>query len=153
MKNNDFKSFLFRTAVAAMACDGDIADSEVKLLKELVDKEINFIGFEYENMLLNYVQEIKSNGKKSINNFLQDIKDLNFNGTQKLKLVEICLEIIHADGNIESGELNFLHLVILNLNVGLESLIVEFPQYVELILNSDNSNLQSGFTNEILFNN
>ncbi len=151
MKNNDFKSFLFRTAVVAMACDGDIADSEVKLLKELVNKEINFIGFEYENMLVNYVQEIKSNGKKSINNFLQDIKDLNFNGTQKLKLVEICLEIIHADGNIESGELNFLHLVILNLNVGLESLIVEFPQYVEIILNSDNSNLQSGFTNELVF--
>jgi uncharacterized tellurite resistance protein B-like protein len=152
MKNNDFKSFLFRTAVVAMACDGDIAESEIKLLKDLVNKEINFLGFEYENMLESNIQEIKLNGKSSINNFLEDINNFQFNERQKLKIIEICLAIINADNNLEVSELTFLHLLIKKLGIDLESLIVEFPQSIDLIISSESHDSQSEFTDEIIFN-
>jgi hypothetical protein len=35
MKNSEFKDFLFKSAVIAMACDGDIAEEEINEIKIL----------------------------------------------------------------------------------------------------------------------
>ena len=48
MKNQEFKSFLFRSAVIAMACDGEIADSEIKTIEGLANDEIFFLGLDYD---------------------------------------------------------------------------------------------------------
>ena len=151
MKNNDFKTFLFRTAVVTMACDGDIADSEIQLIKELANNEINFLGLDFENLLTSTVEEIKLNGKSSVNSFLQDLNNFQFSETQKLKIIDVCLAIINADSNIENSERNFLHLIIDKLNIDQETLIVEFPHNVEQVLNFENFGISTEFTDEIVF--
>ena len=40
MKNLDFKDFLFKSAIMAMACDGDIAETEIEEIKTIVANEI-----------------------------------------------------------------------------------------------------------------
>ena len=70
MKNQEFKSFLFRSAVIAMACDGEIAESEIKTIKGLANDEIFFLGLDYEDLLQKNVNEIKLTGKLDINNYL-----------------------------------------------------------------------------------
>ena len=35
MKNIEFKPFLFKSAVMAMACDGDIAEEEITEIKKI----------------------------------------------------------------------------------------------------------------------
>ena len=44
MKNQEFKNFLFKSAVMAMACDGDIAETEIEEIKSIVANEIYFMG-------------------------------------------------------------------------------------------------------------
>jgi uncharacterized tellurite resistance protein B-like protein len=153
MKNNEFRSLLFRTAVFAMACDGDIADSEIQLIKDLIKKDINFLGLDFENLLSNSVEEIKLNGKTLVNSFLNDLSDIQFNDSQKLKVIEICLLIINADTNIEENELIFLHLVIDRLKIDQETLIVEFPNNIDQLLSFKNIGVNKEFTNDIIFKN
>ena len=151
MKNNDFKSLLFRTAVIAMACDGDIADSEIQMIKDLAKKDIYLIGLDFENLLISSVEDIKLNGKALVNSFLIELNDKQFNDSQKLKLIDICLSIINADSTVEESELVFLHLVIDRLKIDQETLIVEFPNNINQLLNGKYFGMSSEFTDEIIF--
>ena len=63
MKNQDFKNFLFKSAVMAMACDGDIAETEIEEIKTIVANEIYFMGYDFEEPLKNNIDNIKANGK------------------------------------------------------------------------------------------
>jgi hypothetical protein len=46
MKNSEFKDFLFKSAVIAMACDGNIAEEEIAEIKNIVSNEIYFMGYD-----------------------------------------------------------------------------------------------------------
>ena len=48
MKNQHFKNFPFKSAAMAMACDGDIAETEIDEIKTIVANEIYFMGYEFE---------------------------------------------------------------------------------------------------------
>ena len=86
MKNQDFKEFLFKSAVMAMACDGDIADTEIAEIKNIVANEIYFMGYDFEDPLKNNIDNIKANGKGAINQFLQEIETNNLNEHQEILL-------------------------------------------------------------------
>ncbi len=141
MKNQEFKSFLFRSAVIAMACDGDIADSEINTIRELASNEIYFLGLDYDDLLQANVNEIKSIGKIAINNYLSELSTFQLNTHQELQIIEVLLQIINADNQTEESELKFLHLVKSKLKVDQETLIVEFPNNIDQLLDFKNYGL------------
>jgi hypothetical protein len=94
MKNQDFKDFLFKSAVMAMACDGDIAEAEIDEIINIVDNEIYFMGYDFEEPLKNNVENIKANGKGAINQYLLEIEANNLNEHQEILLVEVLLRVI-----------------------------------------------------------
>jgi uncharacterized tellurite resistance protein B-like protein len=152
MKNQEFKSFLFRSAVIAMACDGNIAESEIDTIKELASNEIYFLGLDYDDLLEANVNEIKSIGKIAINNYLSELSKFQLNTHQELQLIEVLLQIINADEQTEESELKFLHLVKSKLKVDQETLIVEFPNNIDQLLDFKNYGLHNEFTDEVNFN-
>lgn len=152
MKNQEFKSFLFRSAVIAMACDGDIADSEINTIRELASNEIYFLGLDYDDLLQANVNEIKSIGKIAINNYLSELSTFQLNTHQELQIIEVLLQIINADNQTEESELKFLHLVKSKLKVDQETLIVEFPNNIDQLLDFKNYGLHNEFTDEVNFN-
>jgi uncharacterized tellurite resistance protein B-like protein len=152
MKNQEFKSFLFRSAVIAMACDGDIADSEINTIRELASNEIYFLGLDYDDLLQANVNEIKSIGKIAINNYLSELSTSQLNMHQELQIIEVLLQIINADKQTEESELKFLHLVKSKLKVDQETLIVEFPNNIDQLLDFKNYGLHNEFTDEVNFN-
>jgi uncharacterized tellurite resistance protein B-like protein len=151
MKNQEFKLFLFRSAVIAMACDGDIADSEIETIKNLADNEIFFLGLEYEELLEKYVNEIKLKGKVAINNYLTELASFQLNSYQELQLIDLILIIVNADNRAEEKELKFLHIVISRMKLDQETLIIEFPKYIEQLMGFKNYGLQTEFIDEIEF--
>jgi uncharacterized tellurite resistance protein B-like protein len=152
MKNQEFKSFLFRSAVIAMACDGNIAEREIDTIRELASNEIYFLGLDYDDLLRENVNEIKSIGKIAINNYLSELSTFQLNMHQELQLIEVVLQIINADEQTEESELKFLHLVKSKLKVDQETLIVEFPNNIDQLLDFKNYGLHNEFTDEVNFN-
>jgi uncharacterized tellurite resistance protein B-like protein len=152
MKNQDFKDFLFKSAVMAMACDGDIAETEIEEIKIIVANEIYFIGFEFEEPLRNNIANIRANGKNAINQYLQEIETNDLNEHQEILLIEVLLRIIEADNDIQPNELKFLRMAKCKLKVDEQTLIVKFPKQIDKLLDFNNNGLSQEFTEEIYLN-
>jgi uncharacterized tellurite resistance protein B-like protein len=150
MKNTDFKTFLFKSAVLAMACDGNIADEEVNEIKNIVANEIYFMGYDFEEPLKNNIDNIKTNGKGAINQYLQEIGTSDLNEHQEILLVEVLLRMIQADTKVEESELKFLQMVKSKLKTDEQTLIVKFPHQIDYLIDFNNYGLNKEFTNEIL---
>lgn len=151
MKNQDFKEFLFKSAVMAMACDGDIAESEIEEIKNIVTNEIYFMGYDFEVPLKSNIDNIKANGKSAINLYLNEIVEKNLNEQQEILLIEVLLRIIEADSVIQPSELKFLQMAKAKLKIKEETLIVKFPKSVDHLLDFQNYGLFQEFTDELKF--
>lgn len=143
-----FKDFLFKSAVMAMACDGVIADEEINELKNILANEIYFMGYEFEQQLRKNIEDIKINGKKAINQYLQDISIYDFSEHQELLLIEVLLKIIQADTKVEEIELKFFHLAKSKLKTDVQTLIVNFPHQIDLLIDFNNYGLHDEFTSD-----
>jgi len=151
MKNSEFKDFLFKSAVIAMACDGDIAEEEINEIKTIVANEIYFMGYEFEEPLQKNIEAIKINGKNAVNQFLQEITNNDLNEHQELLLIEVLLKIIQADTKVEENELRFLHLAKSKIRIDEQTLIVKFPHHIDYLIDFNSYGQHEEFTNEINF--
>ncbi|MBK7440158.1 MAG: tellurite resistance TerB family protein [Chitinophagales bacterium] len=151
MKNQDFKDFLFKSAVMAMACDGDIAETEIEEIKAIVTNEIYFMGYDVEAPLQDNIDNIKANGKGAINQYLEEIGTSNLNEHQEILLIEVLLRIMEADNVVQPRELKFLQMAKSKLKVDEQTLIVKFPKQIDYLLNFHNYGLHQEFTDEIKF--
>lgn len=151
MKNQDFKNFLFKSAVMAMACDGDISETEIEEIKTIVTNEIYFMGYDFEEPLKNNIDNIKANGKDAINQYLQEIETYNLNEHQEVLIIEVLLRVIEADNNVQTSELKFLQMVKVKLKVDTQTLIVKFPKQIDYLLDFHNYGLHQEFTDELKF--
>lgn len=149
MKNIDFKPFLFKSAVMAMACDGDIAEEEITEIKNIVANEIYFIGYDFEEPLKTNIENIKTNGKNAINQYLQEIISNDLNEHQEILLIEVILIMIQADEKVEESEIKFLQMVKSKLKTDEQTLIVKFPNQIDYLMDFNNYGLHEEFTNEI----
>lgn len=149
MKTTDFKAFLFKSAITAMACDGHIVDEEINEIRNIVANEIYFMGYDFEEPLKKNIEYIKVNGKNAINQYLQEIVSSNLSEHQEVLLIEVLLRIIQADAKIEDSELQFLQMAKAKLKIDEQTLIVKFPHQIDYLLDFNNYGLHEEFTNEI----
>lgn len=149
MKNQEFKKFLFKSAVMTMACDGNIAEEEISEIKNMVFNEIYFMGFDHEDQLKDGIDDIKVNGKVAINQYLQELNSIELNEHQEILLVEVILKIIEADNEIQTSEIKFLQLVKSKLKIEEQTLIIKFPKQIDYLIDFNNYGLSDVFTYEI----
>ena len=69
MKNLDFKKVLFKGVFSVMACDGEVAESEVSEMKEMLANSPYFEGLDHDVEMKAAYLDLKVNGVKSIDNF------------------------------------------------------------------------------------
>ena len=150
MKNIDFKTFLFKSAVMTMACDGDIAEEEIIEIKNIVANEIYFMGYDFEEPLKNNIEYIKVNGKNAINHYLQEIASNDLNEHQEILLIEVILRMIHADKKVKDNEIKFLQMAKSKLKTNEQTLIVKFPHHIDYLMDFNNYGILTEFTNEIV---
>lgn len=149
MKNTDFKPFLFKSAVMAMACDGDIAEAEISEIRNIVANEIYFMGYDFEEPLKSNTENIKANGKNAINQYLQEIVTSDLSDHQEILLIEVLLRMILADGKVDESELKFLQMAKSKLKTDEQTLIMKFPHQIDYLMDFNNYGSHEEFTNEI----
>jgi uncharacterized tellurite resistance protein B-like protein len=149
MKSKEFKEFLFKSAVMAMSCDGNISQAEIDEIRKIVASEIYFIDYEYENPLKNYIDYIKYNGKNAVSEYLKEVGKSELSEKQEILLIEVVLRIIEADNNIYETERKFLQMVIKNLKIDEQTLIIKFPKQIDSLLGLTSHNFHQEFPDKI----
>ena len=151
MKTNDFQTFLLKSAVTAMACDGRIDDSEIREIKDMAKNEAYFMDQELDQSLQDYRDYIQANGKKAVNEYLNELAQANLNPRQELLLIEVLIRTIEADRRIEDNEIKFLQLVKSKLNITEQAIITKFPKQMNYLIDFNNYGMLKEFTGEIKF--
>lgn len=136
MKNIDFRKILFKGAFSVMACDGEVAESEVAEMKEMLANSPYFDNLDHETELRLAFADLKQNGLKSIQMFFQTLEDTDLSERQELQLVEVLVRMAQADDKIDDNELVFMHNIKSRLKkLSDEKLIVHFPRHIDILLN------------------
>lgn len=117
-----------------MACDGEIAESEIKLVKDLTLHSVSFSGIEVETVLNKYVENINNSGQLFITQYLQEIQDAGFTDDEALNLIDLAIKTIEADENIEYSEVRFFKKIRSQLNVSDQKILNMFPDKEDYLL-------------------
>lgn len=149
MKTIEFQNFLLKSAIAMMACDGSIDNEEIAEIENMVTNEIYFMGFDYGNPFEDNLNHIKSNGKKAINDYLDELSSFDLNDKQELRLIEVLIRTIESDKKVENNEIKFLHLVKSKLKITEETIITKFPKQMSYLIDSNNYGMSKKFIDEI----
>ena len=106
-----------------MACDGEIANEELELVKHFATSSTVFEGLEIEKQLNEYVAEINDQGLSFLAGYINNIVNAQLTEQQELDLAKIAIKMIEADKKIEYSEISFFKRIRSNLNVSDEKLL------------------------------
>lgn len=128
------KELLLKTVFACMACDGDIAEEEIGLLKRITVESNLFEGLEVENLLNTYISLINQNGRMFLNQYLSDVAGSGLTEEEQLTLIDLAFMTIEADNVIEYSEVKFFKKIRSRLSVSNEMILKKFPEKEDFLL-------------------
>lgn len=123
-----------KTAFCIIACDGEIASEEIKLIKKLAANSDLFKGLNISVLLNSYIDDINTKGEVFLSNFLYDIPKLNLSPEIELQIIKTAFQAIEADNNIEYSEISFFKKLRDKLKITNESILNEFPDKEDYLL-------------------
>ena len=128
------KELYLKTAFCCMACDGNIAEEEVQLIRDYIKESLVFQGLDVEKLLNDYIKAINATGMSFLNSYLSEIKSIDMTETEELQLVKIAIQMIEADKEVLYSEIKFFKRIRKCLSVSDEVLNREFPDKEDFFL-------------------
>lgn len=116
-----------------MACDGEIANEEINLVKSLADKTTLFEGIDVESVLNSFIQEINKKGKLFLVDYLADVKATEFDKEEKLALLDLAFKTINSDNIIEYSEVKFFKKIRTRLDITDDEILEIYPEMEDFI--------------------
>lgn len=96
-----------------MACDGDIAKEEVKLVNEITSKQDLFKDIDAEAKINEYVASINAKGTLFLKQYLKELEVQKLSTEVQMKIVDFAIQTIFADNKIEYSEVKFFTKILL----------------------------------------
>jgi len=121
-----FRDILFKTAVFAMACDGEIHETEIEELKNIAENTSYFEGIKYKSLLEELVKKIRKRGRSTIKEYFKTMIKGKFTSSEELLILEVALRIIQADKKIDQNEERFVRILRKSLLISDEVLRLRF---------------------------
>ena len=125
---------LLKTVFCCMACDGEIAESEIKLVKDLILHSVSFSSIEVEKLLNEYIENINKHGQLFISQYLHEVRDTELTDEEALNLIGLAIKTIEADENIEYSEIRFFKKIRSQLDISDKKILNSFPNKEDFLL-------------------
>ena len=121
------KELYLKTVFCCIACDGDIAKEEIRLIRELGTKDKLFNDMDTERYINAWINEINKRGSMFLQNYLNEIATEVLNEKEQLLLVSLVFNAIEADNRIEYSEVKFFKKIRSRLSISDETILGKFP--------------------------
>ena len=96
-----------KTIFCCIACDGDIANEEVELIRNMASTSNTFDDLEVEELLNGWIAEINENGARFLQSYLSDLGEAKLSNQEQLMIADLAIQSIEADNRIEYSEVKF----------------------------------------------
>lgn len=116
-----------------MACDGEIANEEINLVKSLAEQTTLFEGIDVERVINSFIQEINKKGKQFLVDYLADVKVAEFTKEEALTLLDLAFKTINSDNIIEYSEVKFFKKIRTRLNITDDKILEIYPEMEDFI--------------------
>jgi hypothetical protein len=126
MEKLNFKEILLRTAVCAIACDGDIDDREKEALYNIEKKSPYFSEEDLSSTLDQLIENCMSNFQSFKDELFKSLDEVELNIVEELTLLEISFRIIEADKIEQESEQEFVISLREHLKLGNDMIIERF---------------------------
>ena len=126
MRDMETNELYLKTAFCCMACDGEIVNEELELVKHYANSSEIFRGLDVEDILNDYVSEINERGQGFLTAYISSVASSQLNEEQELNLAKIAIKMIEADNKIEYSEISFFKRIRTKLKVSDEKLLEIF---------------------------
>lgn len=140
-----------KTAFCCMACDGDIAQEEINLIKDYVKTSSLFENLEIEKLLNEYVVSINATGISFLNSYIKELNNENLSTEQELQIVKIAIAMIEADNEILYSEVKFFKRIRQCLSISDEDILAVLPDKEDYLL-PDITQQEYEFVCDVKFN-
>ena len=133
METLDFNKLLLKTAFCCMACDGDIDKREIKLIKRLHKDHKTFGEIDINGELDLLLLLINQEGPKFLKDYFKELTTFELSEANELKLVEVAIQIIKADGKIEYSEIKFFKVLRSKLKIKDKPILEKHPDFEDYL--------------------
>lgn len=123
-----------KTIFCCMACDGEIAEQEIEIVKKICSNEQFFKDIDVENKLNKWINEINNKGVSFLKGYLNELSSNNMNKEEELQIVDFAIKTIEADEKVEYSEIKLFKKIRALLSVSDEEILELHPDKEEFLL-------------------
>src|SRR5690606_27326960 len=124
---------LLKTAFSCMACDGDIHEREVELIKNLHIENRLFGSIHIDTELDGLLLFINRDGQEFLRNFFKELVASELSQDDELRLIEVAIDVIKADEKIDYSEIKFFKVIRSKLKIEDEYVLNRHPDFEEYL--------------------
>ena len=128
------KELYLKTVFCCIACDGDIAEEEVGMIRELCANDKLFSNMDAEKYINAWIAEINERGSMFLQIYLNEIPTADLDEKEQLLLVSLAFNAIDADNCIAYSEVKFFKKVRSRLSISDEAILEKFPGKEDFLL-------------------
>lgn len=128
------QELFLKTMFCCMACDGDIAQEEIDMVKDFAMQTPMLQGVEVENILNAYVSAINQNGALFLRRYLNELSEEELTQEEELQIIDLSIKMIEADNRIEYSEVKFFKKIRARLSVSDELILKQHPDKEDFLL-------------------
>jgi uncharacterized tellurite resistance protein B-like protein len=147
MEQKSFNHLLLKTAFSCMACDGEIDNKEIEVIRRMHAEKNIFGNINLNEELNKMVAQINTEGQGFLKQYFQDLTNANLPESDELKIVETAIETIKADDKIEYSEIKFFKVIKSKLKIKNEFILSIHPDYEDFL---EQDIMSSTYLNELL---
>jgi hypothetical protein len=133
MEKTHFSKLLLKTAFSCMACDGDIDNREIVLIKKIHQDNKIFGEIDINEELEALLSDINRDGKRFLLNFLNDLSVVDLNELEEMMLIKVAIDTIKADEKVEYSEIKFFKVIRSKLKIQNETILAVYPDFEEYL--------------------
>lgn len=134
-----------------MACDGDIAQKEIDIVKSIAMQTPIFEGMDVENILNTYVSTINQNGALFLRKYLNELSEEELTSAEELRIIDLSIRMIEADNYIEYSEVKFFKKIRSRLSISDEQILRQHPDKEDFLLPDIDMMEESVWDDNIMF--
>jgi hypothetical protein len=117
-----------------MACDGDIAQEEIDMIKSVCVQMPILEGVDVENVLNAYISAINKNGALFLRKYLNELSAEKLTLEDELQIIDLSIRMIEADNHIEYTEVKFFKKIRSRLSISDEQILAQHPSKEDFLL-------------------